>query len=95
MHDKIRFIRRYRHTCVRFQPLNTVCRICVNKEAGRLEGVTDNLMISEYLNGKQSTEKKHMRYASSGRRAENCAPPGFSYFLKADSSFSQPRSSSQ
>ncbi|MCR5663577.1 MAG: rhamnulokinase [Oscillospiraceae bacterium] len=49
VHDKISFTRLYRHTGIQFQPFNTVYQLYADKLAGRLEGVTDFLMIPEYL----------------------------------------------
>ncbi|MBQ3481692.1 MAG: rhamnulokinase [Oscillospiraceae bacterium] len=49
VHEKIPFTRLYRHTGIQFQPFNTVYQLCADKLAGRLEGVTDFLMIPEYL----------------------------------------------
>ena len=49
VHEKISFTRLYRHTGIQFQPFNTIYQLYADKEAGRLEGVTDFLMIPEYL----------------------------------------------
>ncbi len=49
VHERIPFTRLYRHTGIQFQPFNTVYQLCADKLAGRLEGVTDFLMIPEYL----------------------------------------------
>ena len=49
VHEMISFTRLYRHTGIQFQPFNTVYQLFADKEAGRLEGVTDFLMIPEYL----------------------------------------------
>ncbi len=48
-HEKISFTRLYRHTGIQFQPFNTIYQLYADKLAGRLEGVTDFLMIPEYL----------------------------------------------
>ena len=49
VHKLISFTRLYRHTGIQFQPFNTIYQLYADKEAGRLEGVTDFLMIPEYL----------------------------------------------
>ncbi len=49
VHEKISFTRLYRHTGIQFQPFNTVYQLYADKLDGRLEGVTDFLMIPEYL----------------------------------------------
>ena len=49
VHERISFSELYRRTGIQFQPFNTVYQLCADKLAGRLEGVTDFLMIPEYL----------------------------------------------
>ena len=49
VHEKMPFAELYRRTGIQFQPFNTVYQLCADKLAGRLEGVTDFLMIPEYL----------------------------------------------
>ena len=49
VHEIIPFSELYRHTGCQFQPFNTIYQLYADKEAGRLEGVTDLLMIPEYL----------------------------------------------
>ena len=49
VHEKISFTRLYRHTGIQFQPFNTIYQLYTDKLTGRLEGVTDFLMIPEYL----------------------------------------------
>ncbi len=49
VHEKIPFATLYSHTGCQFQPFNTVYQLYDDKLAGRLEGVTDMLMIPEYL----------------------------------------------
>ncbi|MGM9627995.1 MAG: rhamnulokinase family protein [Faecousia sp.] len=49
VHEKMSFSELYRHTGCQFQPFNSVYQLYADKEAGRLEGVTDLLMIPEYL----------------------------------------------
>ena len=59
VHEKIPFTRLYRHTGIQFQPFNTIYQLCADKEAGRLEGVTDFLMIPEYLMYRLCGVKSH------------------------------------
>ena len=59
VHEKISFTRLYRHTGIQFQPFNTIYQLYADKEAGRLEGVTDFLMIPEYLMYKLCGVKSH------------------------------------
>ena len=59
LHEKISFTRLYRHTGIQFQPFNTVYQLYADKLAGRLEGVTDFLMIPEYLMYKLCGVKSH------------------------------------
>ena len=59
VHEKISFTRLYRHTGIQFQPFNTVYQLCADQLAGRLEGVTDFLMIPEYLMFKLCGVKSH------------------------------------
>ena len=49
VHEKIPFSTLYRHTGCQFQPFNSIYQLYADKLAGRLEGVTDLLMIPEYL----------------------------------------------
>ena len=49
VHETIPFSELYRRTGCQFQPFNSIYQLCADKEAGRLEGVTDLLMIPEYL----------------------------------------------
>ena len=49
VHAAIPFSELYRRTGCQFQRFNTVYQLCADREAGRLEGVTDFLMIPEYL----------------------------------------------
>ena len=49
VHEKMTFSELYRHTGCQFQPFNSVYQLYADKEAGRLAGVTDLLMIPEYL----------------------------------------------
>ena len=59
VHEKISFTRLYRHTGIQFQPFNTIYQLCADQMAGRLEGVTDFLMIPEYLMYKLCGVKSH------------------------------------
>ena len=49
VHEIIPFSELYRHTGCQFQPFNTIYQLYHEKLNGRLEGVTDMLMIPEYL----------------------------------------------
>ena len=49
VHEVIPFAELYRRTGCQFQPFNSVYQLYADKLAGRLKGVTDFLMIPEYL----------------------------------------------
>ena len=49
VHEKMPFSQLYRHTGCQFQPFNTIYQFYDEKLNGRLEGVTDLLMMPEYL----------------------------------------------
>lgn len=49
VHSKIPFSELYRRTGCQFQPFNSIYQLYEDLERGRLEGVTDWLMIPEYL----------------------------------------------
>ena len=49
VHEIIPFSELYRHTGCQFQPFKTIYQLYHEKLNGRLEGVTDMLMIPEYL----------------------------------------------
>ena len=49
VHEKMPFAELYRHTGSQFQPFNSIYQIYSDLVHGRLEGVTDMLMIPEYL----------------------------------------------
>lgn len=49
VHEKMPFAELYRHTGCQFQGFNSVYQLYADKKAGRLEDVTDFLMIPEYL----------------------------------------------
>ena len=59
VHDKIPFSALYRRTGIQFQPFNTLYQLYTDKLAGRLEGVTDFLMIPEYLMYRLCGVKSH------------------------------------
>ena len=49
VHEKIAFSELYRHTGCQFQPFNTIYQLYDEEVNGRLEGVTDMLMMPEFL----------------------------------------------
>ena len=49
VHEKIPFPELYSRTGCQFQPFNSIYQLCDDKKSGRLEGVTDFLMMPEYL----------------------------------------------
>ncbi|MCR4762495.1 MAG: rhamnulokinase [Lachnospiraceae bacterium] len=49
VHARIPFEELYRRTGCQFQPFNSLYQLYADREAGRLQGVTDALMIPEYL----------------------------------------------
>ncbi len=49
VHALVPFEELYAHTGIQFQPFNTVYQLFADKTAGRLEGVTDFLLMPEYL----------------------------------------------
>ncbi len=49
VHEKMAFSELYRRTGCQFQPFNTLYQLYDDKLRGRLEGVTDLLMMPEYL----------------------------------------------
>lgn len=49
VHEKMPFSELYRRTGCQFQPFNTIYQLYDEKLNGRLEGVTDMLMMPEYL----------------------------------------------
>ena len=59
VHEKIPFSELYRRTGIQFQSFNTLYQLCADKLARRLEGVTDFLMIPEYLMYKLTGVKSH------------------------------------
>ncbi len=59
VHEKMAFSVLYRHTGIQFQPFNTIYQLYADKLAGRLEGVTDFLLMPEYLMYKLCGVKSH------------------------------------
>ena len=49
VHKKMPFAELYSHTGCQFQPFNSIYQLYDDKRSGRLEGVTDFLMMPEYL----------------------------------------------
>ena len=49
VHELVPFSELYRHTGCQFQPFNSIYQLCADKLSGRLDGVTDMLMMPEYL----------------------------------------------
>ncbi|MBQ3384715.1 MAG: rhamnulokinase [Erysipelotrichaceae bacterium] len=58
VHDIVSFEKLYEHTGCQFQPFNTVYQLYDDLKKGRLEDVTDFLMIPEYLMYKLTGVKK-------------------------------------
>ena len=59
VHEIVPFEELYTHTGIQFQPFNTIYQLCADKLAGRLEGVTDFLMVPEYLMYRLAGAKAH------------------------------------
>ena len=59
VHEKMAFSELYRHTGIQFQPFNTIYQLYADKLARRLEGVTDFLLMPEYLMYKLCGVKSH------------------------------------
>ena len=59
VHERMAFSELYRRTGIQFQPFNTVYQLYADKLAGRLAGVTDFLMIPEYLLYRLCGTKSH------------------------------------
>ena len=59
VHGHIAFSELYRRTGIQFQPFNTLYQLYADKQAGRLEGVTDFLMVPEHLMFKLCGVKSH------------------------------------
>ena len=58
VHSQMPFEKLYEHTGCQFQPFNTIYQLYDDKKQGRLEEVTDFLMIPEYLMYKLTGVKK-------------------------------------
>lgn len=58
VHSFVSFEELYEHTGCQFQPFNTIYQLYDDKKQGRLDGVTDFLMIPEYLLYKLTGAKK-------------------------------------
>ncbi len=59
VHEIAPFDYLYARTGIQFQPFNTIYQLCADKLAGRLDGVTDFLMIPEYLMYRLCGVKSH------------------------------------
>ncbi len=59
VHEKMPFAELYRRTGIQFQPFNTIYQLYADRLAGRLKGVTDFLMIPEYLMYRLCGVKSH------------------------------------
>ena len=59
VHELVPFPELYRRTGIQFQPFNTVYQLYADKLAGRLSGVTDFLLMPEYLLYKLCGVKAH------------------------------------
>ena len=59
VHALVPFEELYRRTGIQFQPFNTIYQLYADQAAGRLEGVTDFLMIPEYLMYRLTGVKRH------------------------------------
>ena len=58
-HEKMPFAELYRRTGIQFQPFNTIYQLFADHLAGRLDHVTDFLMIPEYLMFRLCGAKSH------------------------------------
>ena len=59
VHALMPFDSLYARTGIQFQPFNTIYQLYVDKQTGRLEGVTDFLLVPEYLLYKLCGVKAH------------------------------------
>ena len=59
VHGLVPFAELYRRTGIQFQPFNTIYQLYADKTAGRLDGVTDFLLMPEYLLWKLCGVKAH------------------------------------
>lgn len=67
VHEQMPFEELYAHTGCQFQPFNTIYQLSADLRAGRLEGVTDFLMLPEYLMYRLTgVKKKEFTNATTG-----------------------------
>ena len=67
VHEQMPFEELYAHTGCQFQPFNTIYQLSADLKAGRLEGVTDFLMLPEYLMYRLTgVKKKEFTNATTG-----------------------------
>ncbi len=67
VHEQMPFEELYSHTGCQFQPFNTIYQLSADLKAGRLEGVTDFLMLPEYLMYRLTgVKKKEFTNATTG-----------------------------
>lgn len=59
VHGIVPFEELYARTGIQFQPFNTIYQLYADKLAGRLDGVTDSLMIPKYLMYRLTGSKAH------------------------------------
>ena len=59
VHEHMPFSELYRRTGIQFQPFNTIYQLYADKLMGRFNGVTDFLMIPEYLMYRLCRNKSH------------------------------------
>ena len=59
VHERMPFSELYRRTGIQFQPFNTIYQLYADKLCGRVDGVTDFLMIPEYLMYRLCGVKSH------------------------------------
>ena len=59
VHEKVPFAELYRRTGIQLQPFNTIYQLYADKLDGRLEGVTDFLLMPEYLMYRLCGMKSH------------------------------------
>ena len=59
VHEKISFSQLYRRTGIQFQPFNTIYQLYADKLSSRLDGITDFLMMPEYLMYRLCGTKSH------------------------------------
>ncbi len=75
VHERMPFAELYRRTGIQFQPFNTVYQLYADKLSGRLEGVTDFLMMPEYLMWRLCGAKAH-EYTNATTTGMVCAKSG-------------------